>query len=464
MRSDPMAGNGKRDWIQGQSGNQSEPMIRLRIKLALFNLLTKVVFTLLFLALMPWFLERINLIRVDAELIEKREKVIDLISRVGIEPFMASTDSSNVFGSYNILKEEFVSLERADTGVSDVNYIDVTPRIIEGEEIAYRVLNYSLSVDGKMYILEVGKSLDSIRLARKSISQVMLVFLVFIIIITFLTDLQYTRILLKPLDIITGKLKGISNPATFDKTPVITSTSDFNRLDRAISEMMTHINELFQKEKEITVNISHELLTPVSVIRSKLENLLMNDDLSDDLSARIEESLKTLYRLQSLVNSLLMIARIESRQYLKEESVSIADILCEIAAELQPVADDAGIMVIQQYESDHILERANRSLIFSMFYNVVNNAVKNTAASGEIRISTAYLHEKFSVNISDTGTGMSEDQIKTLFSRFKTRLDLSSNNTGIGLAISKSIADFHDIEITVSSEKGKGSRFSFFFP
>jgi signal transduction histidine kinase len=68
------------------------------------------------------------------------------------------------------------------------------------------------------------------------------------------------------------------------------------------------------------------------------------------------------------------------------------------------------------------------------------------------------------VNISDTGTGMSEDQIKTLFSRFKTRLDLSSNNTGIGLAISKSIADFHDIEITVSSEKGKGSRFSFFIP
>lgn len=85
-------------------------MIKLRIKLALFNLLSKVVFTIVFLLFMPWLIERINLIQVDADLINKREKVINLISQIGIEPFVAP-DSGNVFGSYNILKEEFVSLE-----------------------------------------------------------------------------------------------------------------------------------------------------------------------------------------------------------------------------------------------------------------------------------------------------------------------------------------------------------------
>ena len=91
---------------------------------------------MLFLLFMPWLIERINLIQVDTDLIEKREKVIDLISKIGIEPFITS-DSDNVFGSYNILKDEFVSLERIDLK-EDVNYIDVTPRMIEGDEIEYR--------------------------------------------------------------------------------------------------------------------------------------------------------------------------------------------------------------------------------------------------------------------------------------------------------------------------------------
>ncbi len=437
-------------------------MRKLKIKLALFNLLSKVAFTIAFILFMPWLIERINLYQVDADLIERREKVITLISQIGIEPFIAS-DSGDVFGSYNILKEEFISLERADLK-EDVNYIDVTPRIIEGEEIEYRVLNYSFLVDGNMYLLEVGKSLGSILHTRKNITTVMLVFMVSIILITFLTDLQYTRVLLRPLDTITNKLKGISNPSIFDKTRLETTTSDFQHLDNAIREMMDHIGNLFQKEKEITVNISHELLTPISVLRSKLENLLMQKDIDEEVANKIEESLKILHRLQSLVNSLLLIARIESRQYLKEESVSIREVLNEILNELDPIAEDGGIMLKQEIKEDFKFEGANRSLLFSMFYNVVNNAVKNTPSGGEITISGYYMSRNFDVTISDTGTGMTDVQINSLFSRFKTQLDINSNSTGIGLAISKSIADFHGIEIKVSSEIQKGSIFTFVFP
>jgi signal transduction histidine kinase len=437
-------------------------MIRLRTRLALFNLLSKVVFTLVFLLFMPWLIERINLIQVDSDLIEKREKVIKLISEIGIEPFISS-DSGRDFGSYNILKDEFVSLERTDLK-ENVNYIDVTPRIIEGEEIEYRVLNYSFLIDGKMYLLEVGQSLESIIHARKIISTVMLLFMVSIILITLITDIQYTRLILKPLDKITSKLKGISNPSTFDTTPLLTSTSDFFSLDRAITEMMTRINELFQKEKEITVNISHELLTPVSVLRSKLENILMQKDLNEDLSARIEESLKTLHRLQSLVNSLLMIARIESRQYLMEDLVSVSELLREIVQELNPIAEDRGIDLRMDDEKDLVMDSVNRSLLFSMFYNIINNAVKNTPPGGEVSVRSFRDIEGYKASISDTGRGITEDQIVTLFSRFRTRLDINSNNTGIGLAISKSIADFHGINISVSSSPGQGSTFTFIFP
>jgi signal transduction histidine kinase len=437
-------------------------MIKLRMKLALFNLLSKLVFTLLFLMLLPFLIERISLLQVDNELIQEREQVITLISRIGIEPFITS-DNGNVFGSYNILKEEFISLERIDLK-EDANYIDVSQRLIEGENITYRVLNYSFKVDGNTYLLEVGKSLSSILHTQKNIKKVMLLFLVFIILITFLTDLQYTRQLLRPLDIITNKLKGISNPSIFDKTPVRTTTSDFHHLDDALIELMRHIDQLFQNEKEITVNISHELLTPISVLRSKLENLLIRSDIGSEISTKIEESLKTLHRLQSLVNSLLLIARIESQQYLRDESFSVNEVLHEIISEIIPIAEDAGIIIKEEFEKDFHIKSANRSLLFSMFYNILNNAVKNTSSQGEVIVKTTLYENNYTVTITDTGKGMTETQMSTLFSRFKTKVGNNPDGIGIGLAIAKSIADFHGIEILVTSIIMKNTSFSFRFP
>lgn len=410
-------------------------MMKLKLKLSMFNLLSKLFFTALFLLLIPPVIERINLRQIDNNLIEKREKVITLISEIGIEPFISS-DSTDAFGSFNILKEEFISLEKMQTE-ENLNYIEVTSRLIEDEEITYRVLNYSFSINGQMYLLEVGKSLTSINHAKKNITTVILVFLVFIIIITLLTDIQYTHFLLRPLDKITSKLKGISNPSLFEKTPVKTSTSDFYDLDKALRELMEHIDELFRKEKEITVNISHELLTPISVLRSKLENLLLKQNLEPDVSVKIEESLKTLHRLQSLVNSLMLIARIESRQFVCEDTIPVKEVLQETILELKPIAEDKNVSLNEELNEDLQFNGANRSLIFSMFYNVINNAVKNTPSGGEVTVNSLLKQGRFIVNITDNGKGMTEAQKNSLFERFRTKSEAEREGTGIGLAIIK---------------------------
>jgi signal transduction histidine kinase len=437
-------------------------MIRLKSKLALFNLLSKLVFTALFLILLPSIIERVNLRQVDNDLIQKREKTIGLIEKIGIEPFINS-DTTYAFGSYNILKEEFIGLERTNIE-EELNQIDVSNRIIEDEEITYRVLNYTLIVDGQKYLLEIGKSLSSIQNAKKNIYRIILVFLVFIILVTLVTDLQYTRVILNPLKKIISKLKEISSPSKFDMTPVKTNTSDFASLDNALRDLMIQIDESFQKEKEITVNISHELMTPISVLRSKLENILLRSDLDPETANKIEESLKTLHRLQSLVNSLLLIARIESHQYLQEDNFSVQSLIGEIFDELIPVAEDKEVILKGDFIQDYQFEKANRSLIFSMFYNVLNNSLKNTDRGGKIIVGTNIKQGRYLVTITDTGKGMNEAQMSTLFSRFKTRKGNDSDGTGIGLAITKSIADFHNIEVSVTSEIEKGTTFSFIFP
>jgi len=437
-------------------------MMKLQTKLALFNLLSKLVFSALFIGFLPLIIERINTRQTDNELIKKREEVISLISEVGIEPFIVS-DSGGGFGSYNILKEEYISLERAPEN-EEWNFIEVSKRIIDDETIDYRVLHYSLKIDGESYLLEIGMSLASITYAARNIRNIILVFLGLFILVTLLSDLTYTARLLHPLRVITGRLGNTSSPTFDNSEPLVTSTEDFIQLDRTLREMMKKIGELFRKEKEITVNISHELMTPVSVLRSKLENMLMSEGLNPEVEAGIEESLRTLHRLKALVNSMLMITRIESSQYMKEESVDLCELIKEVTAELLPVAEDSGVKLSANCDQDFTFERANRSLLFSMIYNVVNNAVNHTPGGGRIDIRGRKDSGRFEVSVCDTGEGMTPEQQDRLFTRFSNRPDPAGNSTGIGLAITKSIADFHNVAIRVLSEPGKGTQFFFFFP
>lgn len=437
--------------------------MRLKIKLALFNLLSRLAVAALLLLFMPVIIERLNLRQIDKELIEKREEIISVISEVGIEPFIESEDGSS-FGSYNILKEEFISLELADQE-SELNQISVVSRLIDDDIIEYRVLSYSLTIDGKTYVLEVGKSLARVHQTRKNIINIVVIFLLSVIVITFVAEFQYTRLALKPLDKIIRKLENISSPDSFDSSRINTSTYDFRELDAALISLMERIKNLFEKEREITNNISHEMMTPLSVLRSRLENLLLTGLNDPEAETKISESLKTLQRLQGLVNSLLLIARIESRQFLKEDSVPVKEILEEISEEIRPVAEDKGINIECIFSDKRTLERVNRSLIFSMIYNVVNNSVKNTDPGGKISIETgADNQNKLILTVTDNGKGMTAEQTRNLFMRFRNRTHSSGDGTGIGMAITKTIADFHNIRIIVESEPGKGTKIIFIFP
>ena len=99
-----------------------------------------------------------------------------------------------------------------------------------------------------------------------------------------------------------------------------------------------------------------------------------------------------------------------------------------------------------------------------MFYNVIYNGVKNTDAGGSVTIEEERSDSKFRISISDTGRGLTELQIDNVFTRFKSRDARNQDGTGIGLAITKAIADFHGIKISVTSKVGLGTNFLLDFP
>jgi signal transduction histidine kinase len=417
--------------------------MKLQTKLTLFNTLSKLVIVVLFVLLIPVLIGKINLSYTDNRLRKQKDKVLQKIDSLGIQEYMPDP---RPYGSYTLLKEEYVGLEE-----SPPNY-----RLDTIENSQHQ---------DKNYLLEVGKSVKTIGETSSPLQNIAFEVLLGMIFITVLLDFFYANYLLRPLEkIIKAKLLDKRFPMAGPYQRIETSTYDFKYLDESIHQMIEHIEATFQKEREFISNASHELMTPITILQNKIENISVRDDISEELQVKLVEMQRTLNRLKSITKTLLLISQIENQQFLKEDIVQVKDLLNEVREEISIRLQDKNIRLNLDVEEDKTLVNVNRFLLFNLFFNLVNNAIKYNKEQGEINIRAYAAGESYLVEISDTGIGIPQNQLPFIFERFKKlKQSAGQDSFGLGLPIVKSIADFHDIEIEVSSETGKGSRFKLIF-
>jgi len=232
-------------------------------------------------------------------------------------------------------------------------------------------------------------------------------------------------------------------------------------LDEVLNQMMKRIQDLFSIEKQFIANVSHELLSPISLLKNRFENLIQNESLNEEAINKVVSSLKTLDLLKKIINNLLLISRIDNNQYITDEVIDCSLLLQEIAEELEDRLLEKQIN-LKFGMSNKYLFAGNKTLLHIMFYNVIVNAIKFTERGGYIAITDSKSATNYTIHISDNGCGMDKDQLTTIFNRF-TRLNFQKEGQGLGLAIVKSIANFHQIGLLVDSNQNEGSDFSFVF-
>ena len=434
--------------------------MRLQSKLTLFSAVSKIIILLLLIILLPPIINRVALHNTDKRLLEKKEQVFDIIQQKGIQSFV-SEGADDRYGSYNLLKEEFISIEPINQAQIN-NRIENSYRKVEEETLEYRVLSLAFAVDGGTYLLEIGRSLATIRETSNTLQRYAAYFLVAVVLLTVFIDLAFVKILLRPLTLIIRRLQRIGHPETFKPNTIPTSTSDFVYLNSTINNMMLQVQEAFVKEKEFIGNVSHELLTPVSILQTRLENLLSDQELPEELMLKLVESKKTLHRLKRIIQALLLISRIENEQYLRDEEVSIKALVSDVTEEIEERLEVKQLTLELNMQEDFSF-KGNYSLLFTMLFNVVNNAIKYNRPGGAITISGQPTDKGYQLQVVDTGIGMPEDQLPQIFSRFKRLHAPDGESQGLGLPIVQTVAKFHRIKLTVTSLPDKGTCFAFLF-
>ena len=230
---------------------------------------------------------------------------------------------------------------------------------------------------------------------------------------------------------------------------------------------LTPIRQVETTRREFVSNVSHELRTPIASIRAMVETLqrgAMDDrQVASDFMERIN---RDIVRMNDLVSELLELSLLESGQMKLDVSpIDLVPFLEEIKQEYQVEAEAKKIRLRVEEDSHRLRVLGDRGKVRQILANLLDNALKATAESGEIVLSAEVQNRFTKVNVRDTGAGIAQEHLPHIFERFyKVDRSRRDGGTGLGLSIVKHLVQAQNGEVWVESREGEGSTFSFMLP
>ena len=226
---------------------------------------------------------------------------------------------------------------------------------------------------------------------------------------------------------------------------------------------VTQLKEIDKLKSEFVSTVSHDLRSPLTLMRGYATMLEMAGELNDQQKNYAKMIVQGVDNMAKLVNNLLDLGRIEFGVGLQVESIPVLSIVERVTGDLQMAARNKEISLSVEIPKDmpHAVD-ADQALLHQAVYNLVENAIKYTPKGGDVMVDLQPSDTELTFAVKDSGIGIPEDNIQQLFQKFyrgTNREALAQRGTGLGLAIVKSVAERHNGKVWVESELGKGSTF-----
>ena len=239
----------------------------------------------------------------------------------------------------------------------------------------------------------------------------------------------------------------------------------FEAMSAAIERQIRDLKATDELRRELIANVSHDLRTPLAVLRGYIETLLLKADAlaTGDLRAHLNVALRQTDQLGRLIEALFELAKLESGTVApKLEPFVIAELLQDVALRFRMPAEERGVELHTLLNMDGTLALGDIELIERVMSNLLENALRYTPSSGHVRIEMSVEPTLIRVRVIDTGSGIEPQHLPRIFDRFYSSPDHSDRDrAGLGLAIVKRIMDLHTQSVHILSGKGTGTTVEF---
>ncbi len=274
----------------------------------------------------------------------------------------------------------------------------------------------------------------------------------------------------RPLDRMVNQVTALTDGRSLHKRLAIGAAgTELTQLAVTLNEMIERLESSFSALRRFTADASHELKTPLAVLRVDVERAMSANTRSKERAVVLEEALQQVTRMAELVNSLLTLARAdEGRLEIVQDVLAMEALAREVVETARLLGEESGV----QIEGDLIESaevRGDLSRLRQLFLNLVTNAIKYTPRGGRVTISQVRVGDEIHFSVRDTGIGIAAADLPYVFDRF-WRADRSRSRAaersgfGLGLAIAQWIAHAHGGSLTVQSRLGRGSTFTVQIP
>ena len=345
---------------------------------------------------------------------------------------------------------------------------------------------YSLtdSLQGYLYVILGGEAYDNVarRISSSYVFRVAMWILLGSLSLALLFGLGGFSWITRRLRILTHIIQGYSSETT-DKTSLRYDEkagdsadeihllgSSFNQMADRIEQQVGELKRNDAQRREMIANISHDLRTPLTSLHGYIETLLLKDQ---DLDASQRKHYLAIANKQSsqlikLVSELFELAKLDSCETLiNVEAFSLAELVHDVVNKFRLRATEMDILLVVDCAPSLPFAYGDIGLIQRVLDNLIENALQHTMAKGQVRVSLTADNKHISVEISDSGCGIPQEELPYIFERFY-RLDKSRKtgdaHAGLGLAIAKRILDLHKSTIWANSKSQQGATFGFQIP
>ena len=276
---------------------------------------------------------------------------------------------------------------------------------------------------------------------------------------------------LKAIDLISVTAEKISQSNLSQRIRVNEGREDeIGRLVKTLNSLLDRLENSFYRQKQFNADVSHELKTPISVIKAQIEEAIDSEKkLTSDQKNILLTIKKQIEQMNQLVSQMLLLAKVDGKNIKPDkEEFDLNVVVDAVIEEMNNLASEKNISIKKEIrEGQEFRMKADLSLITQLLLNLIDNALKYSKDSGKIKIILTKLDGFYRLNIIDDGIGIAEEDLDDIFKRFY-RVDKSRSReyggTGLGLSICSWIVKIHGGEINVKSSLKKGSNFEILLP
>lgn len=268
---------------------------------------------------------------------------------------------------------------------------------------------------------------------------------------------------LSPLEALTKKVAATDMDAMAQKDSLVLKEGAYEivALSEAFQKTLDKIYDNYEKERLFSVNVAHELRTPLAVLRTKVDVFKKKREAMDpELAAFVESMEKNIRRLSDLVEEILFLGR-DAAPMLRP--VNVKDVAWELVLDLEEKAAEKNVALT--VEGEDVILQTDDALLERAMYNLLDNAIKYNVPGGKVTISFREDKEKVTISVADTGMGMNDEDKAKAFDLFY-RADPSRNHDGygVGLALVKEVARRLEGKIDIRDNVPTGTIFDFTLP